>query len=128
MSKFNIKVARIEAAASSRLAPQVCVTFQIDRDTVSFQVPIHLSVSDYDDTEMVQAARNALHRTFAELSVQSRDWRLSTEDLRQLSGMSLRPQHDKARPRLRHGLAQDIAQDMAQKLAGGVVVTTEKGS
>jgi hypothetical protein len=72
-SVSNIKVARIEAAASSRFAPQVCVTFQIDRDTVSFQVPIRLSVSNYDDTKMIQAARNALHRTFAELSVQSRD-------------------------------------------------------
>jgi hypothetical protein len=73
-----------------------------------------------------------LHRTFAELSVQSRDWRLSTEALRQLSGMSLRPQDEKARTRLRHGLVQDIAQDIAQhiprEIVGGVVVTTEKGS
>ncbi len=91
MSIFSIKVARIEASPSGRSDSQVCVTFQIDRDMVSFRVPIHLSVSDYDDTEMVQAARSALHRTFAELADQSLDWKLSAEDLRQLSGMSLRP-------------------------------------
>jgi hypothetical protein len=40
---------------------------------------------------MVQAARNALHRNFVELAAQSRDWKLSEKDLRQLSDMSLRP-------------------------------------
>jgi hypothetical protein len=88
MSKFKIKVARIEAVAGSRA---VCITFQIDRGAISFQVPIHLSARDYDDTEMVQAARNTLHRNFVELAAQSRDWKLSAKDLRQLSEMSLRP-------------------------------------
>jgi hypothetical protein len=89
MSKFKIKVARIEAVAGSRA---VCITFQIDRGGVSFQVPIHLSANDYDDTELVQAARNTLHRNFVELAAQSRDWKLSAKDLRQLSQMSLRPE------------------------------------
>ena len=88
MRKFNIKVARIEVAAGRRT---ICITFQIDRGTVSFQVPIHLSAKDYDDTEMVRAARNALHGTFTELTTQTRDWGLSAKHLRQLSGMSLRP-------------------------------------
>jgi hypothetical protein len=88
MSKCKIKVARIEAAAGGRA---VCITFQIDRGAVSFQVPIHLSANEYDDTEMVQAARGTLHRTFVELAAQSRDWELSAKDLRQLSCMSLRP-------------------------------------
>ena len=88
MSKFKIKVARIEAVTGSGT---VCITFQIERGAVRFQVPIRLSASDYDDTEMVQAARSMLHRTFAELAAQSRDWKLSAKDLRQLSRMSLRP-------------------------------------
>ena len=88
MSKFKIKTTRIEAAAGGRA---VSITFQIDRGTVSFQVPVRLSANDYDDTEMVQAARSALHRIFVELAVQSRDWKLSARDLQQLSGMSLRP-------------------------------------
>jgi hypothetical protein len=91
MSKFKIKVARIEAAAGGRAHPHVCVTFQIDRGPVSFQVPIHLSEGDYDDTEMVQAARSTLHRTFVELAAQSLDWALSSDDLRKLSGRSRRP-------------------------------------
>ena len=91
MSRFNIKVARIELEASSARDARVCVTFQIDTDAIWFKVPIYLNVNEYDDTEMVQAARHTLHRTFAELSDQSRDWKLSTEDLQQLSDMNVRP-------------------------------------
>jgi hypothetical protein len=87
MSRFKIKVARIEAVRGSRA---VSVTFQIDRRAVSFQVPIHLDVTDYDDTEMVQSARSILHRTFAELAAQSQDWKLSPKDLKLLSSMSRR--------------------------------------
>jgi hypothetical protein len=87
MSRFKIKLARIEEARGSRA---VSVTFQIDVGAVGFQVPINLDVSDYDDTEMVQAARDVLHRTFAELAAQSRDWKLSPKDLNLLSSMSLR--------------------------------------
>jgi hypothetical protein len=101
-SKFKIKVARIEAAAGSRT---VCITFQIERGAVHFQVPIRLSISDYDDTEMVRAARSTLHRAFVELAAQSQDWKLSAKDMQQLSSMSLRPRKsertgtDGARPR-----------------------------
>jgi len=91
MSKFKIKVARIEATGRGRQDRQIRVTFQVDRGPTSFQVPIVLSIGDYDDTEMVQAARSALHRTFAELAAQSRSWKLTAEDLKQLSSMSLRP-------------------------------------
>jgi hypothetical protein len=90
MSKFKIKIARIEVASDSQADSQVCITFQIDRGTVNFRVPILLNVSDYDDTEMVQAARSTLHRTFIELAAQTRDWNLSAKELRLLSGMSVR--------------------------------------
>lgn len=92
MSKVRIKVARIETTGRRRKqGRQVCVTFQINRGLTSFQVPIILNISDFDDTEMVQAARNALHRTFAELASQSQKWKLTASDLKQLSSMSLRP-------------------------------------
>ncbi len=55
------------------------------------RVPIYLKVSDYDDTEMIQAARNALHRMFVELSYQTLHWKLSAKELRLLSDMSSRP-------------------------------------
>ena len=90
MSRFTIKVARIETAKGGRADSQVCITFSIDRGTVGFQVPIHLSVRDYDDTEMIQAARDALHRVFVELAAQTLHSKLSAKELRLLSGMSLR--------------------------------------
>jgi hypothetical protein len=91
MSKFKIKVARIEAAAGNRADSQICITFEITRGPDRFQVPIHLKGSDYDDTEMVQAARSALHRIFVELGHQTLHWSLSAKELRLLADMSLRP-------------------------------------
>jgi hypothetical protein len=90
MSKFKIKVARIEAARHNPDS-QVCVTFQISRESVGFQVPIHLKIGDYDDTEIVQAARSALHSIFVELGHQTLHWNLSAKELRLLSDMNLRP-------------------------------------
>jgi hypothetical protein len=91
MSKFKIKVARIEAAKGHRAGSQVCITFQIAHGPVAFHVPIHLKVGDYDDTEMVQAARSALHGIFVELGHQTLHWNLSARELRLLGDMSLRP-------------------------------------
>jgi hypothetical protein len=91
MSKFKITVARIEVNARREQDAQVRITFLIDRAPISFQVPILLSMRDFDDTEMVQAARSALHRTCVKLAAQSQRWKLTSEDLRQLSSMSLRP-------------------------------------
>ena len=91
MSKFKIKVARIEAVTGTRAASRVRITFQIDHGTLGFQVPIQLKVSDYDDTEMVQAARSALHGIFVELGHQTLHWNLSVKELRLLAEMSSRP-------------------------------------
>jgi hypothetical protein len=91
MSKFKIKVARIETTGRGKRDGQICITFQIYRGPINFQVPIALSIKDFDDTEMIQAARNALHRTLAELASQSQKWKLTPEALRQLSSMSSRP-------------------------------------
>ncbi len=91
MSKFKITVARIEVDARGKGNEQIRITFQIDRAPISFQVPILMDIRDFDDTEMVQAARSALHRTFVELAAQSQKWKLTAQDLRQLSRMSLRP-------------------------------------
>jgi hypothetical protein len=97
MNKFKIKLARIEAQTGSRAAAQVCMTFQIERGDINFQMPIRLNVSDYDDTEMVRVARNIVTRTFIDLARQTRAWRLSAKELRQLSSMNLRPRRRTAR-------------------------------
>jgi hypothetical protein len=91
MRKFKITVAHIEVDARGKQDAQVRITFRIDRAPISFQIPILLRIRDFDDTEMVQAARSALHRTFVGLAAQSQKWKLTSQDLRQLSSMSLRP-------------------------------------
>jgi hypothetical protein len=91
MSKFKVKVARIEAARGSRSDSQVCITFEIKDGPAVFHVPIRLKASDYDDTEMIQAARSALHRMFVDLSHQTLRWKLSATELRLLSDISSRP-------------------------------------
>jgi hypothetical protein len=89
--KFKITLARIEEIAAYGRDSQVRVTFQIDRAPTRFQVPILLNMKDFDDTEMVQAARNVLHWIFVDLAAQTNEWKLTVEDMQQLSGMSSRP-------------------------------------
>jgi hypothetical protein len=91
MSKFKITLARIESLPENKKAAQVRITFQIVRGHVRFQVPILLNISDFDDTEMVQAARSALNRVFVELAEQSKEWKLTAQELQLLSGISSRP-------------------------------------
>jgi hypothetical protein len=91
MGKFKITVARIEETAAEGRDSQVSVTFQIDCALTRFQVAILLNMKDFDDTEMVRAARNVLHWIFVDLAAQTQDWKLTPEELQQLSSMSLRP-------------------------------------
>ena len=64
--------------------------FHIERDLISFNVPIYLRARDFDNSEMVQAARNSLHRMFVELASQSKVWELSPAELERLSNINLR--------------------------------------
>jgi hypothetical protein len=91
MYEFKIKVGRIEAVTPNITEDQVCVTFEVERGPLKFQIPILLEMKEFDDTEMIQVARNELHRTFVELSAQTVKWTLTTKDIRKLSGMSSRP-------------------------------------
>jgi hypothetical protein len=93
----------IEVAARGEQDAQVRITFQVDRPPVSFQLAILLNIKDFDDTEMVQAARSALHQTFVELAAQSQKWKLTAQDLQQLSCMSLRPRRSSPTPDQRAG-------------------------
>ena len=89
--EYRITVARIETAARSELQEHVRVTFQVERTPISFQVPVLLSAQEFDDTEMILVARNALHRTFMELAAMSVDWELTPAELQRLSNLNLRP-------------------------------------
>lgn len=91
MSEFKIKLARIEVFEESEQGKQVCAVFQIERGPIGFHIPIYLQGRDFDDTEVVQAARNSLYRLFADLADQSKVWELSPAELERLSKMNLRP-------------------------------------
>ena len=91
MSEFKIRLARIEAVRGEAEGEQICAVFLIERGPVGFHVPIYLQGRDFDDTEMVQAARNSLYRMFEGLASQSKLWELSPAELERLSKMNLRP-------------------------------------
>jgi len=91
VSELKIKVARIEMVTLNTKEDHIRVTFKVERGLLVFQVPILLKKKDFDDTEMVQVARNELHRTFVELAAQTEKWTLTAEDIRQLSSISSRP-------------------------------------
>lgn len=91
MSEFKIKLARIEVFEESEQGRQVCAVFQIERGPIGFHIPIYLQGHDFDDTEVVQAARNSLYRILAGLANQSKVWELSPTELERLSKMNLRP-------------------------------------
>ena len=57
MTEYKITVARIETDARDAQDKEICVTFQIERAPISFQIPIFLNTHDFDDTEMIQVAR-----------------------------------------------------------------------
>jgi hypothetical protein len=65
--------------------------FRSSARRISFQIPIFLNTHDFDDTEMIQVARNILHRTFMQLTAESRDWKLTTAEMQRLSKLNLRP-------------------------------------
>jgi hypothetical protein len=91
MGEFSIKVARIEAERSTGRQAKARVTFKIDHQEAGFLVPVVLSLADFDDTELVEAARDTLRRTFVELARECERWELTPQKLEQLSRSSLRP-------------------------------------
>jgi hypothetical protein len=90
MSEFKVTLARIEVVEDGEGGKQVCAVFLIERGPIGFHVPIYLRARDFDDSEMVQAARNSLHRMFLQLASESKVWELSPTELERLSNMNLR--------------------------------------
>jgi hypothetical protein len=91
MNEFKITLARIEVVEQDEFGKQICAVFHIEHGQIGFHVPIFLSASDFDDTEMVQAAKSSLHQMFVDLADQSKSWELSPAELARLSNMNLRP-------------------------------------
>ena len=90
MAKYKINLARLEVIAPTddRI---VRVTFSIKCENANFHIPITLKMKDFDDTEIVQAARDTLHRIFTDLSDESKRWKLTQQERNMLSNENLRP-------------------------------------
>ena len=69
MSEFKVTLARIERVDEGEQGKQIRAVFHIERDVISFNVPIYLHARDFDNSEIVQAT-NSLHRMFVELANQ----------------------------------------------------------
>ena len=91
MSKFKINVSRIETVAHAGADKEVCITFKFERAPINFEIPIFLRHRDFDDTEMIRAARNTLHRIFADLANQCESWKLTPGELQAMASLNLRP-------------------------------------
>ena len=91
MNEFKINDARIEMVARAGEEEEVCITFKFERPPIAFQIPIFFGHQDFDDTEVIRAARNTLHGIFADLAVQCESWSLTGAELQELLDMNLRP-------------------------------------
>jgi len=90
MAEGKVTIARLEATAPIE-ERRVRVTFNIEYQQTSFQLPITLDMNEFDDTEMIQAARDILHRMFVELADESKRWELTSQERKILSEGNLRP-------------------------------------
>jgi hypothetical protein len=91
MDDFNISVSRIEMVGRAGKNAEVCVTFKFERGPIVFQMSLFLEHADFDDSEMIKAARSILHDIFAQLAVQCETWRLTSAELEELKNSNLRP-------------------------------------
>jgi hypothetical protein len=91
MKEFRISVSRIEMVARVTGEKEVCITFQFERPPTIFRISIFLAHKDFDDTEMIRAARNTLHGIFTDLANQCESWSLTSSELQKLLNLNLRP-------------------------------------
>ena len=91
MERFKIRLSRIERLDLGEQGDSVRITFEFERAPIMFQIPVVLPCHDFDDTEVVEVARHALHGIFEQLLDQCDGWRLSAEELEKLAEMNLRP-------------------------------------
>jgi hypothetical protein len=99
MNEFKINVSRIEMVAGAGESKEVCITFKFERAPINFQIPIFLRHRDFDDTEMIRAARNTLHRIFADLANQCESWSLTPAELQEMVNANLRPTKRSRKPK-----------------------------
>jgi hypothetical protein len=88
---FKIKIARIEMISPNELGENIRLTFQFESRQTSFELPIFLKSSEFDDTEIVRVARSKLHGVFSQLCNQCEDWQLTDDERREFAQINVRP-------------------------------------
>jgi hypothetical protein len=83
--EFKITITRIETVSINNADDFAQVTFRIQRGPVSFFFPILVSKNEFDDADLPNVARSILHDSFASLTRQTERWKLTEDELTQLS-------------------------------------------
>jgi hypothetical protein len=82
---FRIKVTRIEASFTNPEGDFAHITFRIENDNGHFYVPVRVSKDEFDDADLTKVARSFLHQTLAGLCQATEQWKLTQQELEQLS-------------------------------------------
>ena len=61
------------------------ITFRIENDGGQFQIPVLVNKDEFDEADLTKVARSVLHYMLAELSQVTERWKLSEQELEQLS-------------------------------------------
>jgi hypothetical protein len=87
----KIKVVRIEAHSADDPGSFAKVTFRIDYGVVSFYLPVLVDRDLFDEADLTKVARSLLHQTLIGLSQQTEGWKLTEQELEQLSSWKFYP-------------------------------------
>jgi hypothetical protein len=82
--QFKISVSRVETIPVEE-EDFIQVTFRIHSGRNSFCFPVLVNKNEYDDADITKVARSILHENLTELTSQTEKWKLTAEELAQLS-------------------------------------------
>jgi hypothetical protein len=83
--KFKIMITRIETVSINDADDFAQVTFRIQSGPVSFYFPVLVNKKEFDDADLPKVARSILHDSFTSLTRQTDGWKLTDDELTQLS-------------------------------------------
>jgi hypothetical protein len=84
-SQFKIRVSRIETIPANELGDFARVTFRIQSGSDSFDYPVLVNKNEFDEADLTKVARSILHESLIELTRQTEKWKLTEDELKQLS-------------------------------------------
>ena len=75
----------MEAVSDSDRGNFVQVTFRIGSDAGHFYLPVLVNRDEFDEADLTKVARSVLHQMLDALSQQTAGWKLTEQELQQLS-------------------------------------------